>query len=44
MSATRPQRAKRNAKQDAAYYCSLGKDKEGFEAKYSDSFKGELLV
>jgi len=42
MAATRPQRAKRNPKQDAIYFSSLGKDKDGFDVKYIDSFKGEL--
>ncbi|KAK5600618.1 hypothetical protein CRENBAI_001348 [Crenichthys baileyi] len=40
MAATRPQRVKRNPKHDAIYYCSLGEDKEGFEKKYFNSFKG----
>ncbi|MEQ2158984.1 hypothetical protein GOODEAATRI_017806 [Goodea atripinnis] len=40
MAATRPQRAKRNPKHNAIYYCSLGEDKEGFDIKYINSFKG----
>ncbi|XP_041864344.1 N-lysine methyltransferase KMT5A-A-like isoform X2 [Melanotaenia boesemani] len=40
MAATRPQRAKRNPKHDASYYCKLGEDKEGFDVKYINSFKG----
>ncbi|XP_078801454.1 uncharacterized protein LOC144991219 isoform X2 [Oryzias latipes] len=40
MAAQRPQRARRNPRQDALYYCSLGEDKEGFDIRYIDSFKG----
>lgn len=43
MAAQRPQRARRNPRQDALYYCSLGEDKEGFDIRYIDSFKGEPL-
>ncbi|XP_024119917.1 uncharacterized protein LOC112141094 isoform X9 [Oryzias melastigma] len=40
MAAQRSQRAKRNPRQDALYYCSLGEDKAGFDIRYIDSFKG----
>lgn len=43
MSTTRPQRAKRNPNQDAIYYSSLGKDKDGFDIKYIDSVKGDFF-
>ncbi|XP_077362129.1 N-lysine methyltransferase KMT5A-like [Festucalex cinctus] len=40
MSVMRPQRAKVKPKEEAAYFSSLGKDKDGFTIKYIDSFKG----
>lgn len=43
MAATRPQRVKRNPKQDAIYYSSLGKDKDGFCIKYINAIKGDFL-
>ncbi|XP_023207185.1 uncharacterized protein LOC111611997 [Xiphophorus maculatus] len=55
MSATRSQRAKRNPKHDASYYCSLGEDKEGFDENtlihlkvgvctVAGAFKKEILI
>ena len=38
----RPQRVKIKPKEEAIYFSSLGKDKDGFNMKYINSFKGEL--
>ncbi|XP_042289756.1 N-lysine methyltransferase KMT5A-A-like isoform X3 [Thunnus maccoyii] len=40
MSAMRPQRVKIKPKEEAAYFSSLGKDEDGFNIKYINSFKG----
>ncbi|XP_067467137.1 N-lysine methyltransferase KMT5A-A-like [Thunnus thynnus] len=40
MSAIRPQRVKIKPKEEAAYFSSLGKDEDGFNIKYINSFKG----
>ncbi|KAI3365063.1 hypothetical protein L3Q82_010179 [Scortum barcoo] len=40
MAATRPRRARIKPKEEAAYFSSLCKDKNGFEVKYINSFKG----
>lgn len=42
MAAARPQRAKIKPKEEASYFSSLCKDKNGFEVKYINSYKGEL--
>ncbi|XP_054653990.1 uncharacterized protein LOC129193635 isoform X2 [Dunckerocampus dactyliophorus] len=38
--AMRPQRVKIKPKEEAAYFSSLGKDKDGFDVQFINSFKG----
>ncbi|XP_054862388.1 uncharacterized protein LOC118469710 [Amphiprion ocellaris] len=38
--AMRPQRAKIKPKEEAKYFASLGKDKDGFEVQFINSYKG----
>ncbi|KAJ0006435.1 hypothetical protein NQD34_013708 [Periophthalmus magnuspinnatus] len=40
MASTRSRRPKRNPIQEATYFSSLGKDKNDFDIKYINSFKG----
>lgn len=42
MSVMRPKRAKLKPKEEAAYFSSMKKDKDGFNVIYINSFKGEL--
>lgn len=44
MAATRPRRAKLKPKEEAAYFSSLSKNKDGFDVKYINAFKGELQL
>lgn len=41
-AAKRPKRAKIKPEEEAVYFSSLWKDKDGFDVKYINSFKGEF--